>query len=239
MISREVITSSEKAGTAAENVVTAVSASASVGVGFLGLLGMDLLHPLLAIFQIFKLISRLKLINISWGALLDTFLEQIGNLFQIPGSDEEVYQDEGYYKYRSKLDEQGLSLMAVFAIYDKYLLYLVCLIFKFASKRVLVYQHQTYVIKPLDKLVLRGAMLLMTMAVGVLSLDIVLFSTRSLLHSNPSLLFTSNRVTLNHLTSFFFLCSMLFTLAEMLSCNFYFKTFLASYLQAHRQSFTK
>ena len=75
MISKEAISSSQKAGAAASNTATAVVASASIGVGFLSLAGIDLIHPLLAIFQIFKLIAKLKLINISWGVLLDQFLE--------------------------------------------------------------------------------------------------------------------------------------------------------------------
>ena len=70
----------------------------------MGFIGVDLIYPLLAIFQIFKFLNRLKLINISWGVLLESFQAEISNLFALPESST-LGQKEALYKYRFKLDE--------------------------------------------------------------------------------------------------------------------------------------
>ena len=48
--------------------------------------GMDLFEPLMALFIILKMINRLKLINIYYGEILESFLAQIGDVFKIGGS---------------------------------------------------------------------------------------------------------------------------------------------------------
>ena len=44
---------------------------------------MDLFEPLMALFIILKMINRLKMINIYYGELLETFLSKIGNVFDM------------------------------------------------------------------------------------------------------------------------------------------------------------
>ena len=77
-----------------------------------------------------------------------------------------------------------------------------------------------------DKMVLRVAMLIMAMAVGMLSFDIALFASRSLLHCNPKAVSSSNRLMLNYIASLVFSQAMISTLIEMVSCNLYFRLFL-------------
>ena len=84
---KETIKTHEDNGKGTQIAITAASATATAGVSVLGCMGVDLLHPLLSVFQIFKLLNKLKLVNISWGALLEIFQSQIGNLFQLPGQE--------------------------------------------------------------------------------------------------------------------------------------------------------
>ena len=72
------------------------------------------------------------------------------------------------------------------AIYDKYLIYMVCIIFRFGSKIVMRYQKKSSGMHLQDQIVIQVTLLLMSVVIGLVAFDVALFAPRSLLHANPN-----------------------------------------------------
>ena len=104
-IDPQVMKTVKQEGATASTAMSTAAAGAGAAVGVVSLFGSNLIIPLMALFQILKLVNRLKLINISYGAVLEEFLSQIGNLFQISGFEKDPSEDIARYKSRGKLDE--------------------------------------------------------------------------------------------------------------------------------------
>jgi hypothetical protein len=76
---------------------------------------------------IFKIIDRLKLLNINFGPMLGQFLDLVGNILNLTsGGNQEDPDDMFYYtKTRGKLSFYQIDHLALYRMPMKYVLYMV------------------------------------------------------------------------------------------------------------------
>lgn len=113
----------------------AITTSAEVlgnGGSLLGVIGIFLQIPILGIIVkfvlIFKILNRLRLININTGGILGIFLGNIYNLFEYGQADEGIGQSYKS-KTRDKLDKYNVTITPLIDIPHIYYIYIVRLPF--------------------------------------------------------------------------------------------------------------
>ena len=79
----------------------------------------------------------MKLLFIPFGLILEAFLGQLSNLFQISGKEKDIINDQFDYKYRYKLSIYNIPVLSYMSIWDKYLMYMIVFLLKSLVKRVL------------------------------------------------------------------------------------------------------
>lgn len=116
----------ETAKTRGETVSKAANVMAFTGIG-IGVLGIVLQLPvmnfLIKFILIMKILNRFKLINISFGELLDQFLGGIFNIFQ--GGDIVIEESNFVYdtKHRGKMTAYEFEVIIFYKMIPKYIIY--------------------------------------------------------------------------------------------------------------------
>jgi hypothetical protein len=101
--------------------------------------GLSVVEPIMALFMILKVISRLKLINIEYGEIQEAFLGSMGGAFQVSGKGINKKDLLLTYKSRAKLDFYKIPILSMMSIWDKYLLVYVIMTLGFAVRKMLKY----------------------------------------------------------------------------------------------------
>jgi hypothetical protein len=125
-------------------------------------------------------ISRLKLINIKFGDILESFLKQLSNVFQLSSNDKLSFEYD--YKYRHKLTLYNISVLSFMSIWDKYLIYLTICILKSIVQRVLEYAVSINRANTLDQALSKLYMNLLIISLTFIIYDLFLFGSRNMLH---------------------------------------------------------
>jgi hypothetical protein len=101
--------------------------------------GLSAVEPVMALFMILKVVSRLKLININYGEIQEVFLGSMGGAFQVSGKG--VTRKDLFltYKSRAKLDLHKIPILSMLSIWDKYLMFYIVMTLGFAVRKMLKY----------------------------------------------------------------------------------------------------
>jgi hypothetical protein len=101
--------------------------------------GLSSIEPVMALFMVLKVISRLKLINIEYGDIQEAFLGSLKGAFQVSGRG--ITKNDLFltYKSRAKLDLYQIPILSMLSIWDKYLIFYVIMTLAFAVKKMLKY----------------------------------------------------------------------------------------------------
>ena len=124
----------------------------------------------------------MKFLFVFFGLLLEIFLSQLGNLFQISGREKDKINDDFDYKYRRKLSKYKIPVLSFMSIWDKYLFYAAVYILKTVVTRVLQYAVKIEKATELDQRLIKIYMNLMIICLTFTIYDIFLFGSRNLLH---------------------------------------------------------
>jgi hypothetical protein len=101
--------------------------------------GLSSIEPVMALFMVLKVVSRLKLINIEYGEIQEIFLGSMGGAFQVSGKGVSKRDLLLTYKSRAKLDFHKIPILSMMSVWDKYLMFYVMMTLGFAVRKMLRY----------------------------------------------------------------------------------------------------
>lgn len=171
-------------GASSEGAVGMVSSIASAFSALSIVATSPLMTPLIKFLKIFKLISRLKLINIFFGAYLEFVLDLAGTMFAI-GNDPQDFKFKQFDMVtRGKLTRFKITTISVEVMWVKYMLYFLILILRLYQailrKYVTRRKHFSTEDQIMDKIADESRIIIFTMLV----IDITFYSIRCISHLN-------------------------------------------------------
>lgn len=165
--------------------------------------GIDLSPLLVDYVRNTKLLHRISLINIKYPILVEKFLLNFDNLFQI-GDEYRRDQIDKYEKsFRGKLSVYGVPIFPLINFADKYFAYLIVLIVYFSFDQIRRYLVKGTNWKAVyERSVLRMIGRLKILFILMLSNDLYYSSMRTLLHQNTTTIGDSSQSLQGFITSF-------------------------------------
>ncbi len=172
----------------ANTVETSAKLSSSTSIISSGLSAIALISssgfgaPLMKFFKIFKLVSRLRLINIEFGTFLELFLSFCNSVFKIGGDEIGKEALMSSPNTRGKLDKYKVTVLTVEVISLQYAVYWLILLARFFRIKVRRYAPQKKDLSLTDKLTNlvaeSGRVLLLTL----IGIDVCFYSVHCLSH---------------------------------------------------------
>ena len=186
--------SSEKAGSVVQTVSSVMSVLAIASTSGLG-------APLLKILRIFKLISRLRLINVFFGSYLEMFLQAAGNLYALGGDKITLETAKLQPNSRGKLDMYRVSVLSADVMAVKYAVYFLSLVVRVYRTKIRRYAWRRGQLGVLDAILDSIGERCKTMLLLMVGIDIFFYSLRCASHMDRS-------VSLNFIATASLLLSM-------------------------------
>lgn len=171
-------------GASSQGAVGAVAAAASAFSALSIVATSPLMTPLIKFLKIFKLISRLKLINIFFGAYLEFVLDLAGTMFAIGNDTQEFKFKQFDMTTRGKLTRFKITTVSVEVVWVKYMIYFMILIVRvyqaILRKYVTRRAHFSGEDQIVDKIADESRIIIFTMVV----IDITFYSIHCVSHLN-------------------------------------------------------
>jgi hypothetical protein len=120
---QQVLGSLQTLGESSSGAIDTISKSMTILSGFSIIASSPLMSPLIKFLKTFKLISRLKLINIFFGAYLEMVLDITGNMFNMGGDSQDPKLKRFDMVTRGKISKFKITSVSVDAIWIKYSIY--------------------------------------------------------------------------------------------------------------------
>ena len=144
-------------------------------------------EPLMKFFKIFKMASRLRLINIDFGVYLEMFLSACNNVFKIGGDETSSETVRANPQTRGKLDQYRVTVLASQAVPLQLAVYWLMLTVRFYRLKIRTYAEKTERLTTgdlmLNTMAESGRVLLLT----VVGIDLFFYSARCLNHLNKQM----------------------------------------------------
>ena len=218
--------SSEKAGSVVSMVSSVMSVLAIASTSGLG-------APLLKILRIFKLISRLRLINVFFGSYLEMFLQAAGNLYALGGDKITLETAKLQPNTRGKLDMYKVSVLSADVMAIKYAVYFLSLVVRIYRTKIRQYAWRKGQLSILDAILDSIGERCKTMLLLMVGIDIFFYSLRCVSHMDRS-------VSLNFIATASLLLSMvtivMFTVEFALIYTFNRKTTFSALRKKERKA---
>ena len=145
---------------------------------------------LMKFFRIFKMISRLRLINLDFGTYLELFLSFCSSLFMIGGDDITREALESSPQTRGKLTKYKVTVLSVQVISAKYAVYWLVIVARVIRWKIRKYAIKTKNLDLQDRLINlvaeSGRILLLTL----IGIDVFFYSIRCVSHIDRTRPFT-------------------------------------------------
>jgi hypothetical protein len=119
----QVLRSMDSVGESSSGLVDTISNSVTILSGLSLIASSPIMSPLIRFLKTFKLISRLKLINIFFGAYLEFVLNLAGRMFELGNDHQSLSMKRFNMLTRGKLTKFKITPISVDAIWTKYALY--------------------------------------------------------------------------------------------------------------------
>jgi hypothetical protein len=144
----------------------------------------SLVSPIMRLFRIFKLLSRLRLINIYFGCYLEIFLSVCNLLFSLGGDDISREALETAPDSRGKLKEYLVTPISVKPLIIKVSLFFILTAVRVYRQKIRKYAVKASTLTRSDWIANKVAESVRITMVASLSLDILFYSAHSLIHIN-------------------------------------------------------
>jgi hypothetical protein len=162
----------------------AVSAAASIFATISILATTPLMTPFLKFLKIFKLLSRLKLINVFFGGYLEFVLMMSGMMFELGGDSQALQFLRFDSNTRGKLTKFAITPVSVETMWVKYMVYYLILLIRVYQAKLRVYIKKRKHFDPqdqvVDKIADESRIVIFTMVV----IDIFFYSAHCVSHMN-------------------------------------------------------
>ncbi len=169
------VESSAKISSSTSMISSALSVVALVSSSGLG-------APLMKFFKIFKLVSRLRLINIDFGTFLELFLSFCNSIFMIGGDNIDKEALLANPKTRGKLNKYKVTVLSVEVISLQYAVYWMILVARYYRIKVRRYvpdKNNLIFIDKLTNLVAESGRVLLLTLIGI---DVFFYSIHCVSH---------------------------------------------------------
>lgn len=165
-----------------EGTMSAIAGVASVLSAIAVLASSPILAPLIKFLKIFKLVSRLKLINIFFGAYLEFILMISGLMFNI-GDDNQANQFSVFgVQTRGRLTKYKVTTVSVEPMWFKFMAYYLIILLRMYQAKIRTYikrrANLSFDDRVVDQIVDQSRVVVFTMLV----IDILFYSTHTVLH---------------------------------------------------------
>jgi hypothetical protein len=196
----------------------------------------SLVSPLMKLFRVFKILSRLRLINIFFGQYLEIFLTVCNMLFTLGGDDISKSTLESAPDTRGKLTSYRVTPISVEVITIKVIILSFLFAFRIYRQKIRTYAVKTSSLTTADSLINRVAESARITMIASLSLDVLFYSCHSIVH----LRWTYSELTdnakhsiwLGCISVFFIVGDAIVLLLENQECHF---TLLRKEFRMHRK----
>jgi hypothetical protein len=142
----------------------------------------SLVSPLMKLFRIFKMLSRLRLINIYFGSYLEIFLSVCNLLFSLGGDEMTRETLESAPDTRGKLRDYAVTPISVQPLVVKLALFCLITAIRVYRDKIRRYAVKVSVLSWSDWLMNKIAESMRITAIASLGLDILFYSVHSLVH---------------------------------------------------------
>jgi hypothetical protein len=176
----------------------------------------SLAAPIMKFFKIFKLLSRLKLINIFFGAYLELFLKIAGLMFAIGGDRITNAEARASYNTRGRLTLYKVTTNNVEVLSVKYIIYYISLIvryYQFKISNYVDFKGLSTIDGFLFHIANEGRLLLLT----VVGIDIVFYTIHTYIHADFRI--TSRDMTTSFVMALITLSLMVADVCAMVADN--------------------
>jgi hypothetical protein len=142
----------------------------------------SLVSPLMKLFRVFKMLSRLRLINIYFGVYLEMFLSVCNLLFSLGGDEMTREVWEAAPDTRGKLFTYKVTPISVHPIALKVSLLIILMAIRIYRAKIRTYARKTASLSMTDSLLNRVAESARVTMIASLSLDVLFYSCHALVH---------------------------------------------------------
>ena len=178
----EALTSLQNAFGRSDKILNGAGAASPLIAVFAILTAGGIGEPLMKLFKIFKLASRLRLINVDFGVFLEIFLVACNSMFKIGGDKMDKLTFYANPSTRGKLDKYDVTVIAAAAVPLQFAIYWIMLAVRVYRSKIRRYIKKVEKLKPSDKLVNIVAENFRVMLFTLIGIDVFFYSIRCISH---------------------------------------------------------